>query len=59
MDFEFSVENMPTPTLDAHGPRWKLFLPLEMKHENVSLPEVIMQSVEVLVEVRNGAAAFP
>lgn len=59
MDFEFSVENMPTPTLYAHGPRWKLFLPLEMKRENVSLPEVIMQSVEVLVEVRNGAATFP
>lgn len=59
MDFEFSVENMPTPTLYARGPRWKLFLPLEMKRENVSLPEVIMQSVEVLAEVRNRAAAFP
>lgn len=59
MDFEFSFENVPTPTLYADGPRWKLFLPLKMKRENVSLPEVIMQSVEVLVEVRNGAASFP
>lgn len=59
MDFQFTVENVPRPTLYADGPRWKLFLPLKMKRENVSLPKVIMQSVEVLVEVRKGAASFP
>lgn len=58
MDLEFSVEDVPTPTLYAHGPRWKLFLPLKMKRENVSLPKVIMQSVEVLVEVRNELLPF-